>query len=131
MSLLYKSKAAGQLKALPGGFSISVGKLKIKVLLFNPTNASFTVRSVIGDVYVGGKNIGVVSYFGDLKLAANQRTTLELTVTANAGGLTTTLLSTLTAIINKSYSASSQGVVVKLTCNADNVIINQELNYGG
>lgn len=126
-SLSYKNKAVDVIRTLPAGIGYSGGKMIVKIKIFNPSNSTFTVNSIIGDVYVSGKLIGIVSKLGLWTLQPNSYQTIDLIVSANVGGLTSSIINTITSVINKTALPSS--VKVKLTINAEGLLRDSELTF--
>lgn len=117
-SLLRKGNDAARLRILPKGFKLSGGKLYITVRAINATPSSYTIKSVVGDVLLKGRNVGTVSMLEKTVIAPNSETEFNFLVSAGVLGL----LATLVDIVKNKPAASTilSGADVALTINVDN-----------
>lgn len=67
---------ARALRVRVGKLGIEGNRLKVALIISNPTSNNIVVRSVVGEVWLNGVKVGNVESFVETVVAANKKTTL-------------------------------------------------------
>lgn len=98
-------------------------RLKVAVIISNPTSENIIVRSVVGEVYLNGKKVGNVETFDKVDVLPNQKTTLYLDVRLMAPQL----ISVYADLLNSKKIAIEIGLTG--TINVNNLATPFQVNY--
>lgn len=63
-----------------GKISFQGNRLKVAIIISNPTSDKIIVRSVVGELYINNKKIGNVESFATTEILPNNKTTLYVEV---------------------------------------------------
>lgn len=98
--------------------------LSIDIKAQNPTNETFTVKSLIGNVSVNGQFAGNVSSFTEAIIAANSESNLNLKVRLGIGTLSEQLVNLIMGRLPGQVVIRVQG-----TANVDTLLFPVDLSY--
>ena len=100
IGLLLQKKAAGALNFLIKNVAIAfegiTPVLRLDILVQNPSNQSFTFRSIVGGLYVDGSKVGDASMFQTITISPNSQQVLPVQVRLSALAIVSDLVSIIT-----------------------------------
>ena len=128
ISLFAQKTAAGFLNYLIKSVAISfegiTPVLKIDVMVQNPSNQQFVIRSISGDALANDQVIGTFSMFQQVIISPNSQIALPVIVRLNP----LAIVSDLVTLILRG-SGISQVIKLKGYVNANNIVAPLELSY--
>lgn len=100
IGLLLQKKAAAALHYFIKGVAISfegiTPVLRIDIMVQNPSNQSFTVRSIVGSLFVDGDKVGDASMFQTVTIAPNSQAVMPVQVRLSPLAIVSDLVSLIT-----------------------------------
>lgn len=126
LSIFLKAQAVRKLVFYPGGVRISKGKLVFNLQIVNPTDQTLSFNSIAGEVSYNGKPVSVLKYFGKLDVKPNSEVVLPISLSLNAAGVLSTIITALT-----SSPAKDKLINIDATINAGgiNYPFNEEFKF--
>ncbi len=128
LGLLLLKKAAGSLNYFIRGVAIAfegiTPVLRLDIVVQNPSNQTFVVRSITGDVSVDSSVVGNASMFQTVTIAGNAQAVLPVQVRLSP----LAIVSDLVSIITKG-SGIPKTIVFKGYVNANEVVNDIDLTY--
>lgn len=128
IGLLLQKKAAAALHYFIKGVAISfegiTPVLRIDVMVQNPSNQSFTVRSIVGSLFADGSKIGDASLFQTVTIAPNSQSVLPVQVRLSP----LAIVSDLVSLIMKG-SGIPKTIVFNGYVNANEMVTDVNMTY--
>ena len=110
--------AATQFSLEKIGIDLRAKKIKVALSANNPTNASATINSIVGALYVDGKQIASIESFAKATIQPNAKSIVNLDLKPTLIGIWTTLKQ---IIKSKGQSAQALKATFVGTANVDGI----------
>jgi LEA14-like dessication related protein len=99
-------------------------KLELQIGILNPTKQKALLSGIVADVNFRGNTVSTIEYYNPVVIAPLAKTKINLTVTPNALGILSTLVSAIKKKDFKTIQANITG-----TATIDNTAIPLNINY--
>lgn len=100
------------------GIDLRNKKIKLSLGANNPTNSSATLKSIIGNLYLAGKQVASVESFNTVQILPNAKTIVTIDVRPSLSGIWSTIK---TILQNKGKSAAALKATFEGTANVDGI----------
>lgn len=100
------------------GIDLRGKKIKLSLGANNPTNSSATLKSIIGNLYLSGKQVASVESFNTVQILPNAKTIVTIDVRPSLAGIWSTIK---TILQNKGKSAAALKATFEGTANVDGI----------
>lgn len=100
------------------GIDLRNKKIKLSLGANNPTNSSATLKSIIGNLYLAGKQVASVESFNTVQILPNAKTIVTIDVRPSLAGIWSTIK---TILQNKGKSAAALKATFEGTANVDGI----------
>lgn len=106
------------------GFVGTTPTVTLSIAIQNPTGSSFTINSIVGNVFLNGSFIGNVSSFVTTAIPPNGQVTLPVTVLLNISQVISDIIHVIDG------SAGIQALIeLQATANIDNLAFPLDVSY--
>lgn len=106
------------------GFQGTTPQVTIQIAIQNPTSSSFTINSIVGNVFLNGQFIGNVSSFQTTAIPPNGQVTLPVNVLLNVAQVIADVIHIIDG------SAGIQAMIeIQATANIDNLAFPLDVSY--